>query len=113
MLWETFAGNIHPVGGLGVASMVLVVLFPVIQPWYCLWAILPLAAWMRRRPMRIAVVAISALFCFVVLPRGLALPSETVASIYTSALLALAALALVAWAGFRSRARRITLPRHE
>lgn len=112
MLWETYAGNIHPVGGLGVASMVLVVLFPVIQPWYCLWAILPLAAWIRRRPMRTAVVAISALFSFVVLPRGLALPSETVASIYTSALLALAVLTLVAWAGFRSRARRITLPSH-
>ena len=103
---------LQEIGGLGLASMVLVVLFPVIQPWYCLWAILPLAAWMRRRPMRTAVVVISTLFSFVVLPRGLALPSETVAGIYTSALLALTALALAAWAGFRSRARGITLPNH-
>ena len=39
MLFATFHGVMHPVGGLGVSTFVLVVLFPVVHPWYILWAI--------------------------------------------------------------------------
>lgn len=116
MLWETYAGRIHPLGGLGMGSLVLVVLFPVIQPWYVLWAILPLAAWKStrasNRALRGAVVAISVLFSFVVLPRGLALPSETVATIYGLFAATYALFVLLAWGFFRLRARKITLTTH-
>ena len=34
-------------------------LFPVVQPWYLLWAIIPLAAWATRPRFRIAVVVVT------------------------------------------------------
>src|SRR5699024_8189882 len=86
-LFATYRGTIHPVGGLGVATFVLVILFPVVHPWYMLWAILPLAAWANRTFFRVSVVAYSAFFSFTVVPRGLALPASTVVSIYLGATL--------------------------
>ena len=45
LLVAVLRGRLHPVGGLGVALGATVLLFPVVQPWYVLWAIIPLAAW--------------------------------------------------------------------
>ncbi|WP_284522912.1 polyprenol phosphomannose-dependent alpha 1,6 mannosyltransferase MptB [Corynebacterium aquatimens] len=70
MLWRTYTGAMHPVGGLGISTLVLVVLFPVVQPWYPLWAIVPLAAWATRPATRAGLAAYSAVLCFVVLPTG-------------------------------------------
>lgn len=103
MLWATFRGSIHPVGGLGVSMFVMVILFPVVHPWYMLWAILPLAAWANRNFFRYAVVIYSALFSFIVLPRGLSLPADTVAGIYASAILGSVALAAIAWLWLRKK----------
>ncbi|AWB84045.1 polyprenol phosphomannose-dependent alpha 1,6 mannosyltransferase MptB [Corynebacterium liangguodongii] len=97
MLWATFRGTIHPVGGLGVATVVLVILFPVVHPWYPLWAIVPLAAWANRQLFRIGVAAYSAIFSFLVLPRGLALDPGAVVTIYASAAVAFATLCALAW----------------
>ena len=44
LLLAVLRGRLHPVGGLGVALGATVLLFPVVQPWYLLWAIIPLAA---------------------------------------------------------------------
>ncbi|NLA57097.1 MAG: polyprenol phosphomannose-dependent alpha 1,6 mannosyltransferase MptB [Corynebacterium humireducens] len=96
-LFATYRGTIHPVGGLGVATFVLVILFPVVHPWYMLWAILPLAAWANRTFFRVSVVAYSAFFSFTVLPRGLALPASTVASIYLGAAVVFAAVVTLGW----------------
>lgn len=85
MLWATYRGTIHPVGGLGVSTIVLVVLFPVVHPWYPLWAILPLAAWANRFAFRASVAGYSALVSFLVLPRGLRLQADAVATIYGAA----------------------------
>ncbi|MBC2681586.1 alpha 1,6 mannopyranosyltransferase [Corynebacterium sp. 4HC-13] len=82
MLWASFKGRIHPVGGLGLAMFLMVVFFPVVQPWYLLWAIFPLAAWANRDPFIFIAVAYSTLFSFAVLPRGLGLPPATVVYIY-------------------------------
>lgn len=87
MLLATFRGRIHPLGGYGLAMFALVVFFPVVHPWYLLWAIVPLSAWANRVQFRIAVVLYSAVFSFVVLPRGLGLPPGTVAQIYLLALM--------------------------
>lgn len=59
LLLVVFQGRLHPVGGLGVALGVTVLLFPVVQPWYLLWAIIPLAAWATRPSFRVAVIAVT------------------------------------------------------
>lgn len=82
MLLATFRGRIHPLGGYGLSMFVLVLLFPVVHPWYLLWALVPLSAWADRTPFRISVVAYSVIFSLTVLPRGLGLPPMTVTQIY-------------------------------
>lgn len=104
MLFATFRGTIHPVGGLGVGTFILVILFPVVHPWYMLWAILPLATWANRPIFRVAVMIYSAAMSFFVLPRGLALPGTTVLTIYVSAAVFGALLIGLGWLVLR-RAR--------
>lgn len=86
MLWASFRGRIHPVGGLGVATLILVLFFPVVHPWYLLWAILPLAAWANRCAFHLTAVIYSVVFSFFILPRGLSLPTSTVIYIYAMSL---------------------------
>ncbi|WP_342320141.1 polyprenol phosphomannose-dependent alpha 1,6 mannosyltransferase MptB [Corynebacterium mayonis] len=107
LLWATYRGTIHPVGGLGVSTVVLVILFPVVHPWYALWAILPLAAWANRFAFRAGVALYSAVFSFLVLPRGLALSAATIATIYISAAVAYLLLAGAAWWWYKRAGRRI------
>jgi len=59
LLLAVLRGRLHPVGGLGVALAATVLLFPVVQPWYLLWAIIPLAAWATRPRFRIATIAVT------------------------------------------------------
>ena len=107
MLFATFHGVMHPVGGLGVSTFVLVVLFPVVHPWYILWAIFPLAAWANRLLFRYAVIIYSAVMSFVVLPRGLGLPAGTVAQIYFTAAIGLGVLVTIGWVALRLKRGRI------
>lgn len=88
MLWATFRGRIHPLGGYGLSMFALVLLFPVVHPWYLLWALVPLSGWANRPQFRWAVVAYSAVFSLTVLPRGLGLPPGTVLQIYLGSLAA-------------------------
>jgi alpha-1,6-mannosyltransferase len=59
LLLAVFRGRLHPIGGLGVALGICVLLFPVVQPWYLLWAFIPLAAWATRPGFRVAVIVIT------------------------------------------------------
>ncbi|WP_197381357.1 polyprenol phosphomannose-dependent alpha 1,6 mannosyltransferase MptB [Mycolicibacterium mengxianglii] len=59
LLLSVLRGRLHPVGGLGVALGATVLLFPVVQPWYLLWAIIPLAAWATRPGFRTAAIAVT------------------------------------------------------
>ena len=59
LLIVVFRGRLHPIGGLGVALGICVLLFPVVQPWYLLWAIIPLAAWATRAGFRETVIVIT------------------------------------------------------
>lgn len=61
LLFAVLRGRLHPVGGLGVALGITVLLFPVVQPWYLLWAIIPLAAWATRPAFRGTVIGITLL----------------------------------------------------
>ncbi len=70
MLVATWTGRLHPVGALGVSLGAIVLLFPVVQPWYLLWAIVPLAAWATRPAFRVPAVAFSAVVSVILMPRG-------------------------------------------
>lgn len=59
LLLAVLRGRLHPVGGLGVALGVTVLLFPVVQPWYVLWAVLPLAAWATRPAFRSTTIVVT------------------------------------------------------
>jgi alpha-1,6-mannosyltransferase len=59
LLLAVLRGRLHPVGGLAVALGATVLLFPVVQPWYLLWAIIPLAAWATRPRFRAAVIVVT------------------------------------------------------
>ncbi|WAC89514.1 polyprenol phosphomannose-dependent alpha 1,6 mannosyltransferase MptB [Mycobacterium sp. Aquia_213] len=59
LLYAVFRGRLHPIGGLGVALGICVLLFPVVQPWYLLWAIIPLACWATRTGFRETVIVIT------------------------------------------------------
>jgi alpha-1,6-mannosyltransferase len=59
LLLAVLRGRLHPVGGLGVALGATVLLFPVVQPWYVLWAIIPLAAWATRPGFRGAAIGVT------------------------------------------------------
>ncbi|WP_067564641.1 polyprenol phosphomannose-dependent alpha 1,6 mannosyltransferase MptB [Nocardia acidivorans] len=70
MLVATWTGRLNPVGALGVGLGALVLLFPVVQPWYLLWAIVPLAAWANRPAFRVPAVVLSVVVSMIVMPRG-------------------------------------------
>ena len=59
LLLAVLRGRLHPVGGLGVALGATVLLFPVVQPWYLLWAIIPLATWATRPGFRGTTIALT------------------------------------------------------
>jgi alpha-1,6-mannosyltransferase len=52
LLLAVLRGRLQPVGGLGVALGATILFFPVVQPWYLLWAIVPLATWATRPGFR-------------------------------------------------------------
>jgi alpha-1,6-mannosyltransferase len=45
-------------------------LFPVVQPWYLLWAVIPLAAWATRPVFRIPAIVFSSAVSLIVMPNG-------------------------------------------
>lgn len=107
MLFATFRGTIHPVGGLGVSTLILVIFFPVVHPWYFLWAILPLAAWANRLIFRLTVVLYSTAMGFFVLPRGLGLPPSSIVTIYIASAITFAIVASIWWVLLRRSGARI------
>lgn len=82
-LRATYLGSIDPFGGLSVANFAMVALFPVVQPWYPLWAIVVVAGSRVRNALASkSLIALSVLFCFLALPRGQALEPFAVLAIY-------------------------------
>ncbi|SDP87661.1 alpha-1,6-mannosyltransferase [Lentzea jiangxiensis] len=61
-------GGISEVTALGMMMSLIVVLGPVIQPWYLLWAVLPLAACLPDGPWRTRVAAVAGVFALLVPP---------------------------------------------
>ncbi|WP_305095222.1 polyprenol phosphomannose-dependent alpha 1,6 mannosyltransferase MptB [Prescottella sp. R16] len=70
MLIAVLLGRIHPVGALGVSLGAIVLLFPVVQPWYLLWAVIPLAAWATRPVFRVPAIVFSSVVSSILMPNG-------------------------------------------
>ena len=69
VLWRRSA-QIGPVAALGLGLAAVVMLGPVVHPWYLLWGIVPLAATARSTAIRRAVAVLSAALVLFVLPGG-------------------------------------------
>jgi alpha-1,6-mannosyltransferase len=70
LLLAVLRGRIDPVTGLGVGLGAVVLLGPVVHPWYLLWAAIPLAATRGLPRHRRAVLAASALLAVMLPPTG-------------------------------------------
>ncbi len=92
MLLATYLGRISPIGALGVSTFIMVLCFPVVHPWYMLWAILPLAAWANRPLFRSAVLTYTFILSFFTLPRGHGLLPGNILSIYLASTICMAAI---------------------
>jgi hypothetical protein len=58
------------VGSLGVALTAVVLLSPVVQPWYLLWGFVLIAAGIRSGSTRTAVMTASAVMSMLLMPKG-------------------------------------------
>ncbi|RJO77571.1 hypothetical protein D5S18_07435 [Nocardia panacis] len=70
MLLSVYRGRISCVGGLGVSLACVVVLFPVMHPWYLLWAIPLLGAWVGGGVWLRWIVGVSTVFSFLQITSG-------------------------------------------
>jgi alpha-1,6-mannosyltransferase len=75
LLWSVLRGRRDPVVGLGLVFAVMLVSGPIVQPWYLLWAILPLAASTRTDRARRTIAAISAAVAVLIPPSTVAVPA--------------------------------------
>ncbi|WP_215543801.1 polyprenol phosphomannose-dependent alpha 1,6 mannosyltransferase MptB [Amycolatopsis sp. CA-230715] len=69
-LWDSFNWRYRPIIGLGVSLGAASVLHVAMQPWYLLWAVIPLAAAAGTSRFRIAATVISVILPFLTPPTG-------------------------------------------
>ncbi|AEA25589.1 polyprenol phosphomannose-dependent alpha 1,6 mannosyltransferase MptB [Pseudonocardia benzenivorans] len=70
LLFATLRGRVDPVTGLGAGLGAVVLLGPVVHPWYLLWAAIPLAATRGLPRYRRLALAASAVLAVMVPPTG-------------------------------------------
>ncbi|KJK46386.1 membrane protein [Lentzea aerocolonigenes] len=70
LLWQSFKGRIKAMNGLGASLGAILVLGPVLQPWYVLWAALPLAVAVVGPKFRAFAMVTSAVIAVVLPPTG-------------------------------------------
>ncbi len=69
-LWRCWQGRMEPLAGLGGGLGAVVLLGPVVHPWYLLWAAIPLAASATQPAFRITATVASAALAVLVAPTG-------------------------------------------
>jgi alpha-1,6-mannosyltransferase len=70
LLWRCWRGRVEPLAALGAALGAVVLLGPVVHPWYLLWAVIPLAASATHPAFRLSATTASAVLALVVAPTG-------------------------------------------
>ncbi|OLT12877.1 hypothetical protein BJF78_23380 [Pseudonocardia sp. CNS-139] len=70
LLLAVLRGRVDAITGMGTALGAVVLLGPIVHPWYLLWAVIPLAATRGLPAYRRSVLAASAVLALVVPPTG-------------------------------------------
>ena len=70
LLWRCWRGRLEPLAGIGMGLGAVVLLGPVVHPWYLLWAVIPLAASATYPAFRITATVACAGLAIVVAPTG-------------------------------------------
>jgi alpha-1,6-mannosyltransferase len=70
LLWRCWRRQMEPLAGIGIGLAAVVLLGPVVQPWYLLWVVIPLAASATHPVFRTTATAASALLAVLVGPTG-------------------------------------------
>ncbi|MDQ2848182.1 MAG: polyprenol phosphomannose-dependent alpha 1,6 mannosyltransferase MptB [Actinomycetota bacterium] len=97
VMWLTWRRRLEPVAGLGLAFGAFVLLGPVIQPWYLLWAVLPLAASTANSRFRTGAVWFTAAYSLLIMPNGGTIPPFTIIAAVTIAAIVAAIAAFLLW----------------
>jgi alpha-1,6-mannosyltransferase len=106
LLWDAWKGRLQPMIGLGLCLGAVVVFGATVQPWYLLWAAIPLAAGTGTSKFRTAATVISAVVAMLVPPTGGTFDNHS----YILPYAALAAAIVLAIAVFAVRRRLPILP---
>ncbi|WP_106180541.1 polyprenol phosphomannose-dependent alpha 1,6 mannosyltransferase MptB [Prauserella shujinwangii] len=69
-LWDSFRWRYRPIIGLGVSLGAFMMLHVAMQPWWLLWAVIPLAAAAGTSRFRVAATALSVVLALVIPPTG-------------------------------------------
>ncbi|WP_414636139.1 polyprenol phosphomannose-dependent alpha 1,6 mannosyltransferase MptB [Amycolatopsis sp.] len=69
-LWDSFRWRYRPMIGLGVSLGAFMMLHVAMQPWWLLWAVIPLAASAGTSRFRVAAMLVSAVLAFLAPPPG-------------------------------------------
>jgi alpha-1,6-mannosyltransferase len=69
-LWDSFKWRYRPMIGLGVSLGAVMILQIALQPWYVLWAVIPLAASAGTSRFRVVATIVSAALPFLLPPTG-------------------------------------------
>ncbi|SDP40842.1 alpha-1,6-mannosyltransferase [Nakamurella panacisegetis] len=78
LMWRCWQRRIEPMQGLALGLGAFVLLSPVIQPWYLLWAVLPLAASTGLSRYRRIAVWLTTIFSVIIMPNGATIPVFTI-----------------------------------
>jgi alpha-1,6-mannosyltransferase len=70
LLWRCWRGRLEPLAGIGIGLGAVVLLGPVVHPWYLLWAVIPLAAAATHPAFRIGATVACTALAVVVAPTG-------------------------------------------
>lgn len=97
VMWRCWRGHLEGILGLGIALGAFVLLGPVIQPWYLLWAALPLAAATADRRYRMATVWFSTIFSVIIMPNGATIPRFTIVQAVLVAAVVVGAVLFSLW----------------
>jgi len=101
LLWDTWRGRLQPMIGLGLSLGAVVLLGATVQPWYVLWAAIPLAASTGASLFRTGATVVCAVIALLVPPTGSAFSDH--AYILPYALMAAAIVFAVAVFAVRRR----------
>lgn len=69
-LWDSFRWRYRPVIGLGVSLGAFMMLHVAMQPWWLLWAVIPLAAAAGTSRFRVVATVVSAVLAMLIPPTG-------------------------------------------